>query len=226
MFPVVKACRLNVAGGTIRILIEDDGGASRQSDVAAAVGASRAEIAQAVVAALRAAAPSEVEEDAAAPATNDEWALVGAAEPTAAVAAAPAAGAAIREPAHGSGAPPAPPTTAIAVAPVATTDDHDADRANWAERTEATYQYGILVVAEGRAGREIQRALALPSGLRNRVWVVTDCEPNHVGLFNKWSAAGEASRTRIGSIVRVYATVGEAKAYIRGLGVPAPDRPC
>ncbi len=68
--------------------------------------------------------------------------------------------------------------------------------------------------------------MALPSGFRNRVWVVTESEPNHVGLFSKWSAAEVAIGMGIGSIVRGYATVGEAQAYIQGLGVPVPDRRC
>ncbi len=93
-----------------------------------------------------------------------------------------------------------------------------------AARVAAAGAYGRSMAAEIAARRPAPQAMVLPPGLRNRVWVATECGP-HAGMYAR---SGAAAAVSVGSqptgLVRGFASVAEADGYIGCLGCRVPDR--
>ena len=195
----LEACRLSILGVAVTILVED--GDERSQAVAAAICASSVRITEAVVAELQT-APSLV---AIEKSTEQEWDIVdqgsGPSEQSASDPDSPNESSAL-------------PSTASA-APVASED--------MAARMTAARLLGRETAAATKAGRPVPAAV---SKLKHRVWVVTGCDPAVDGIYAKGSTAKAACQCRPQGLVRGFAALAEARAYVDGLGVDVPDRRC
>jgi hypothetical protein len=60
--------------------------------------------------------------------------------------------------------------------------------------------------------------------LKSRVWIATECDHSLIGLYAKWGAAEAAAKSRPGGRVHGFAPVAEARGYIEGMRIEAPDR--